>query len=580
MKKMGVKTTLLSLKRLLGHIRTYRKRYMLGLVVHGFGQDFIFNILFSMSFILLFQAGENKSMEELVRGIFFLSLGFVLTVFIYITGALLFETAHARETGLMRQKLFSHVIRIPAQWFEKSHSGDAVSRLTNDMQALESAWGQPLLNIVASLISGIGSCIVIFLIDPRFAMVIIPVSFIMFFISSRFIAPVKKKSDEVQKGHASLTERIVDLTASLKVVRIFNITPWIVKRLDDAIDNIYKLGMQRAAWRIAQGATNNLTGIINFMGMIFIGSFFVLNGWFNFSTLIAMVQLGNGINYMFWSMGTQLTALQNSLAGADRALDLLEHPTEHKGGEESFSDRAPVVELKGVTFCYEEGKPVLSGIDLRIGKGETVALVGGSGGGKSTLLKLINGYYLPQEGTVRIFGMELSEETKELIRSQTAYVPQTNYLFSGTIRENILYGKPDATEDEIVKAAKIAHAHDFIGKMQNGYESLTGERGVSISGGQKQRITIARAMIKNPPLLLLDEATSSLDTRSEKLIQKSIERLIAGKTCIIVAHRLSTILHADRILVVENGRIVEEGTHESLLQQNNRYAYYYNLQYR
>lgn len=582
MKNPGIRSTIRSLKKILSEIQTYRKRYVAGLLLSAIGGNLSFNILFSFSFLLLFRAGENKSMEELIRGVAFLFIGFLITMGMYVLGILLFETAHAKEAGAIRRKLYFHVIRLPAAWFEKAHSGDSIARLTNDMQALEQTFGNPFLDIVSSLISGIGSGIIILLLDYRFALVIIPFSFFMFLLSSRFISPVKKKSDEVQQCQARFTEQVMDMVASLKVVRIFNISGWMMDKLDQAIRTIRILGLKRASWRVAQNAANSLAGIGNFVAMIFLGSLFVLNGWFSFSTLIAMIQMGNGIQNMFWNLGAQFTALQIALSGAERALQILEQPVEPIVGEvlpwtEPRGETA--LEIKGLRFSYGGEEMVLDNIDLEVKKGETIAIVGESGSGKSTLMKLINGLYLPCSGSVTVFGIPLNEQNKEQIRSYTAYVPQTSYLFSGTVRENILYGNPEAGEKDIIRAAEAAHAHGFIEELPKSYMTQTGERGALISGGQKQRIAIARAFIKNPPLLLLDEATSSLDSRSEQHIQQAVDDMIRGRTCIVIAHRLSTVLHSDRILVLERGKIVEEGSHRDLMEQNGRYACYYRHQF-
>ncbi len=307
-------------------------------------------------------------------------------------------------------------------------------------------------------------------------------------------------------------------------------------------------------------------------------------------TIAAIIQLQGNANTLFFGLGHVITGLQSSLAGAGRVLQLLTTPIEPvhrslpKRPQGTVTAGKGMVALKDVTFAYGEDaviKPaVLRGINLSVVQGEMVALVGPSGGGKSTLVKLLLGFYPLKQGDIVIAGKAVEQYTLAELRAHIAYVPQDAHLFAGTIRENIRYGKPDATETEIIAAAKAANAHDFILQSPHGYETLVGERGAKLSGGQRQRIALARALLKDAPILLLDEATSALDSESERLVQNALNKLIQGRTTIVIAHRLSTIEHTDVIYVMDKGRVVEQGQHYDLLAKGGLYKRLYESQFR
>lgn len=569
MDKAVIKTSFKSLIRLIKRLKKHRGMYLFSAFLSVIG-DFGFNSAFAFGTMFIIDSLEKNSLVRLKSGVIFLVVSILSVIFIVYFGSLLFNTVVAKISGRLRRDVFDHVIKLPVSWFEERHSGDILSRLTNDIQAAENAWGGQLIFPITAVVSGIGSAVVMVSIDWLMGLISIVIGIATLFVTTRFIAPIKKCSDDVQNKMSQTTQHFVDILASSKVARIFNLSGYLIDKLNGASNNVYKSEMHRRRWQAGQNAFTNFGGMVSFVGLILIGGVMIVNGRLTFGQLIAITQMSNGISFMFWVLSSTLATLQQSIAGAERVLEVLDTPVEDNDmGQKCVGNEA--VGFDKVSFSYEEGTLILDEINECIRKGETVALVGGSGGGKSTILKLAMGFYKPDKGSISVVG--------DNPRESIAYVPQTNYLFSGTIRENIAYGKDGATDNDIIEAAKAAMAHDFIMEMPEGYDTMVGERGSRLSGGQRQRIAIARAIVKNAPILLLDEATSSLDSEAERLVQKAIDKLIEGRTSIIVAHRLSTIRHADRILVLEGGKVVEKGEHNELLKKNGRYAYYYNLQF-
>ena len=331
---------------------------------------------------------------------------------------------------------------------------------------------------------------------------------------------------------------------------------------------------------------NYFLSVINSTGIFAVGTVLVVNQMTDFGTLTAMVALQMGIDSMILQIGPVIADLQRALAGASRLWEILDGPVEDDaaGSGRTPVDAAasdfPMVEISGVKFQYGQDQSTLDILALTAETGKITAVVGPSGSGKSTVFKLLLGFYPPDAGQIRIAGRPGTMYSRERLREMMAYVPQDAYLFSGTIAENIAYGKYGANMEEISAAARVANAHDFIMEMPDGYQSDIGEAGNKLSGGQKQRIAIARAILKNAPILLLDEATSALDAQSEQLIQNTLDSFVKGRTVLVVAHRLSTIQHADRIYVMNSGRVVESGKHAELIGSKGLYNALYEKQFR
>ena len=511
----------------------------------------------------------------------FLLLTAVLAI-ITPLGKYLVDMAALHTTARLREAVLNKLIKLDQTELLQSHTGDYISRGTNDIQVTESLYKEQLQQVSGILFNGIGCAVAMLLLDWRFSLGLIAYQLLMVFLVSRFAKPLKKASDALQEILAKVTEKTSDIIGGYQVVRLFNSGAYIVERFREYNDKSRLEAERRVRINALYQGVNIFSWSSSFVGFIIVSGWFMSQGHVSLGTILALVQLQNGVSQLFLSLGTYFNQMQSSLAGLDRINDLLakkEEPEYYPLAAQDCYDEAALT-LRNVGFSYDGSIEVIKNLNVSIAKGETIAIVGASGGGKSTFFKLLLGFNFPQTGCVSIMGKPASEYTLKQIRELFAFVPQEPYLFSGTIRENIAHGSLNASDEQIIAAAKQANAHEFIEKLGDGYETVVGERGVFLSGGQKQRIAIARAIIRNADILLLDEATSALDNESESLVQAALENLLQNRTSIVIAHRLSTVENADRILVMDQGSIVEEGTHADLLRQAGVYARLYQMQFR
>ncbi len=406
-------------------------------------------------------------------------------------------------------------------------------------------------------------------------------------INTLYAKPLRQIGQESQSGLAKLSERLVDLLAGFQIVRTYNLGEWILERFERSNENVLDTSLNRVQLESTLASANNFAGIMFFLPTL-VGLYLVLQGKTTMGTLIALTQLNNQVQGMVYSLGGIISGIQGSLAAADRILNTLDtapepeyYPAVEMLPARSTSPAQPdsVLSFQDVSFSYGDDRITLQGITFDIQEGHIAAVVGPSGSGKSTILRLLMGYYPVESGSVSILGEAMHTYALHELRDLFAFVPQDAFLYTGTILENIRYGRPGASEDEITDAAKAAYAHQFIRELPEGYQTVVGERGSRLSGGQRQRIAIARALLKKAPFLLLDEATSALDSESETLVQQALDVLMHGRTTIVIAHRLSTIENADIIYVVDNGQVVEHGKHQELIDKVGLYHHLYELQF-
>lgn len=572
-----------SLFRLMSFIKPRAFMYIFGLVGNSLF-DFGFNFVAALTLKGVTDGAINGDINVLKSSVIFMSICFASSCIFVPFIIYAFESTVKKTTGDIRKKLFEHMEKLPAEYIENKHSGDMISRLNSDVQVAENAYSNQIVQLLSAVIGGIGATIFVFYLNWKLAIIAIVTGIVGTIVNSIYIKPLKKTSDNAQDALARLTERISDLIAGSSIIKIFNLENTILEKYKYANHDTLKWTMKRVVINSYLSGLNNLFGTMSFGVIIVVGSVLTVKNEITFGTLIAITQMVGSLQYMFRSVGNYITQIQSSLAGADRIFEILDIPVEENAKSiEGYKDvikENTAVEFNNVCFSYGAGEEIiLNNLNFKVYRRQVVAIVGSSGGGKSTIYKLLLNFYKPTSGEIRIFGKPILDYSNKEIRDMFAYVPQDNYLFSGSIAENIGYGKPGAAMDEIIKASKMSGAHEFIINLPKGYDTDVGERGASLSGGERQRIAIARATLKDAPILLLDEATSSLDSESEKKVQKALETLMKGRTTMVIAHRLSTIQNADRIMVLEKGNVTEEGDHESLIEIGNSYARLYNMQF-
>lgn len=485
----------------------------------------------------------------------------------------------------LRLRLFHHMQKLPVAYYENTHSGDSTSRINNDLGVVENAFSGNIRSLLALIMTGGYSAALMFYLDWRFTSAMIVMGVASTYVNTRFAKPLRSISAEIQKHAGRQLERLTDLITGTQVSRIFQMQDRLIGKYKETNHLMAKLSVVRTMRYSLLNSTNYLLMWMKNSGAFIIGTLMLINGQMTLGTLLSLVLLLEQVTNLFRHLGNLWANLQSSLAGAARVFELLDMPEELDRYVATANDVAGegehgIIEFRNGSFAYDQGKKIVNGISFTVRKGDIVALVGPSGGGKSTILKLLLGLYPLGQGEIRIEGQRLQDYTLSELRNKIAYVSQDAYLFEGTIEENIRYGRMDASFEEVVAAARAAHAHDFIMEQENGYDTMVGERGTRLSGGQKQRITIARAFLKNSPILLLDEATSALDSESEHAVQRGLMRLMEGKTTIAIAHRLSTIKQADSIYVIDRGEVAEQGTHDELLGLGGIYSRLHNIQER
>ncbi len=489
----------------------------------------------------------------------------------------------------LQEELFSRLVNLPVDEYEQRHSGDIISRTTNDLQQVEYTYWHRLQPLSMAIILGMSATLYVIIANWRMGILAITLGICTVSVSFAFAKPIRATTDQVQKQTGKLTERLTDLLQSLPVTKIFQLEDKIHHQFVLANQEVSATMLKNAKLTAAEQAVRSLLGSLESLGAISFGLFLMVNGYIELSVLVASAHLMGNASFLFGNLGAFQTVIQRSISGGNRVFELLDQPDEPESYPSSSQNSSTkpdiadnMVAIDRLNFSYNGSNgqteiQVLENLNLFVKRGSLAALVGPSGGGKSTIIKLLLGLYPVKDGEIYIQGKSIDEYPLEKLRGLMAYVPQDAYLFDGSIKENIAYGRPDAADEEIFQAAKQANAHEFILEQPEGYDTKVGERGTRLSGGQRQRIAIARALLKDAPILLLDEATSALDSESEQQVQDALNQLMKGRTTIAVAHRLSTVEKADTIFVVDHGQVVECGSHQELLVVDGLYKTLYQI---
>ena len=527
----------------------------------------------------VFQSADAELLNIIALVLFGL---FVAQAFLSFGSTYWLEWVGERVVTDLRKSLYEHLHRLGFRYFSDKRLGEITSRLTNDVGSVRTALTNALPQTITVTFSLLGSIALMILLNWRLSLIVFLTVPVVTLLTRYFGGKIRKLSRDIQDDLADSTAVAEDALGAIRIVKAFAREVYEVGRYSESVENLFRTSRKKILLTSLFWSGISVMFMTTLVIIFWFGGLEVLAGRLTTGDLVAFIFYAFAISRSISQMSRLYTDINTAVGASDRIFELLDEVPEIEDAVDAVSLEKidGKVTFEEVRFAYEKGRSVLKDINLEIKAGETIAVVGPSGAGKTTLINLIPRFFDPQRGRILIDGIDIRNVQKKSLREQIAIVPQDVHLFGTSIKENIRYGRLDATSEDIAQAAADANALEFIQQIPEGLDAKVGEKGVKLSGGQRQRLAIARALLKDPGILLLDEATSSLDSESEAQVQEALERLMKNRTTFIIAHRLSTVQHADRIVVIEQGEIVQKGTHDELLAKGGLYKKLYDMQLR
>jgi ATP-binding cassette, subfamily B, multidrug efflux pump len=482
----------------------------------------------------------------------------------------------------VRHDLFGHLQTLTLRFFDNHTAGELMSRLTNDIDAINTAVSQNIVALLASVLSLVGILAAMFVLNVWLALASVIVVPIMFWFTNFVARYTRKGFRDLQKSLGQLNGVMEEAISGQRVIKAFRRDDTVVEDFRKYNQEVYRSGVYANSFALLLMPLTNQLGNLFVIAIAGLGGLLALKGLVTIGTIVTFISYGRNFINPLRQLANMYNSIQAALAGAERVFEILDTPTEEDDAPEAakLEQIDGLVRFENVRFSYVEGTPIIKNMTLEANPGDTVALVGPTGAGKTTIVNLLTRFYEIDAGRISIDGMDIRQFCKADLRRQLGIVLQDTFLFSATVIDNIRYGRPDATDEQVVEAAQMADADHFIRQLPHGYQTMLSERAGNLSQGQRQLLSIARAILADPSILILDEATSNVDTRTEARIQKALLRLMEGRTSLVIAHRLSTIREADNVVVIRNGEIVEQGTHQQLLEKRGFYHHLYTIQFK